>query len=60
MAQTAAIEFAAWNNSMVKKIRKTFAITTLIMGSATRALRNISGLFDGVDPIIVGVGAGIA
>jgi len=80
MAQTAAIEFTAWNNPMFKQICKTFAIATLIMGSAVvamllfgnerdggslagsaaRAMRNISSLFGDVDPIIVGVGVGIA
>jgi hypothetical protein len=80
MAHTAGIDTTAWNNPMFKQIRKTFAIATLIVGSAAvamllfgnerdgvslagsaaRALRNISGLFGGIDPIIVGVGVGIA
>ena len=80
MAQSAGIELTAWNNPMFKQIRKTFAIATLIMGSAVvamllfgnerdggslagsaaRALRNISGMFGGIAPIILGVGGGIA
>ena len=80
MAQTEVFELTAWNNPMFKQIRKTLAITTLIMGSAAiamllfgnerdggslagsaaRALRNISGLFGGIDPLIIGGAVGIA
>ncbi len=38
MAQVAGIEPIAWNNPTFKQIRKTLAMTTLIMGSAVVAM----------------------
>jgi len=38
MAMTDTVANATWNNPMIKQIRKTLAVATLIMGSAAVAM----------------------
>ena len=79
MAFTDVLESTAWNNPMIKHIRKVLAAVTIIMGSAavammlfgsnhdggslfgnaTRAIRNITHMISGVDPVIAGIVVGV-